>query len=172
MRRKFNLRRSTCFMIGAVGAVMNLLTGILMIAGVGPAMYAQTAAFVFFGGMILLLAVTEKGPDNKTRRLKLLLIFILGILGLLRLPLLDLAEVFVLPLVAVMYLQSRDWPWVLGLFVAEVGYGVVRTLALVPEFVGGNALLAEGIAVIVVGLVRGAAILRMRTASLPARPSA
>lgn len=172
MRRKFNLRRRTCFSIGVVGAVMNLLAGVLMVTGVGPAMYAHTAAFVFFGGMLLLLAVTEKGNDNKTRRLKLLLLFILGLLGLLRLPLLDLAEVFMLLLAAVMYLESRDWPWVLGLFVAEVGYGVVRTLALVPDFVGGNALLVEGIAVIVVGLVRGAVILRMRAVSLPARPPA
>lgn len=170
MRRKLKLKKSLCFAIGVAGAVVNLLAGGLMLAGVGPALYAQTAGFVLFGTMILLLGVAEKGADNRLRRIKLLLLFFVWVVALLRLPLLDLVEAAVLPLVAVMYRGNRRWDTLLIVFLllCELAYAGLRTLALVPAYVGGNPLLAVGVATLVVGVGRGLAMLRLRAVALAA----
>jgi hypothetical protein len=164
VRIKLKLRKTTCFVIGTAGAGLNLLAGGLMLAGVGPAQYAQTGVFVLFGGMLLLLGAAEKGPGNKLRRVRLLLLFFAWMLALPRLPLLDLIEMAVLPLVAITYKtgEVKDGLLVGFLILCEVAAAGARTLALVPAYVGGAPVLAVGAANLTVGFARGLAMLRLR----------
>ena len=159
MRLK-RLKKSTCFAFGAAGALLSLLGGVLMALGIGAAQYAHTGALVLMGGTLLLLATFEKGPQNKPRRVRLLLLFFLLLLANLRLPPLDFLEVPVLPLLALLYGQKGDGRLVLPLLVLEFALALLRTLAITGRL-GGQPLLVVGLALAATAVLRFAALLRL-----------
>lgn len=158
------LRITTCFGIAIAGAVCDALAGGLMLAGVGQALYAHTAAFVLYGAVLLFLGVVEKGPEKKGRRVRLLGLFFMLLLANLGLPLLDWLEAPVLPLLLVMYWRAGGSrmaggaPVLALLVLAELAAGLTRSLAIMPGALGASPLLVEGGVILAVGLVRGLAM--------------
>lgn len=158
--KKIHLKDSTCLAFGMAGALCNLLTAALMLAGVGPAMYARTAAFVLYGAMLLVLAVLQKGDAFKATRAKLMGLFFLLMLGWPQLPLLDLGEALALPLFFAMLRHKGDGGWLAALALAEAQYAVLRTLGITSAF-GPHRILVLGASLAAAGLVRGAALARL-----------
>lgn len=152
--KRIRLKKTTCFGLGLAAACVTLLGGILMVVGVGQAQYAHTGSLVLGGAMLLFLGVYEKGPENKGRRTKLLLLFFALIIAFLRLPPLDLLEVLVLPCLLAMYGQRGDGGWMALLLAGEIASGAARTLALTSLF-GSHGLVVVGGALVFTGLTRG-----------------
>ena len=134
--------------------------GLLMAFGVGAAQYAHTAALVFSGAMLLLLATLEKGPEKKPLRVRLLVLFFLLLFANLRLPPLDFLEAAVIPLTAAMYGRKSDKPLVLALLGFELGLALLRTLA-VTGYLGAHALKVVGSVLAATAILRFAALLRL-----------
>jgi len=154
--KKRLVQKKTCFLLGVFGAVLLLAAGLLMVLSRGPAQLLQMASFALTGGMLLFLAVQERGPNKTSRRTKWFGLFLLLLAGYLGLPLLDLAEIPVLPLMLVMVWQKRHVPLLVGLLLAEVAFGALRTLAITP-LLGPTPALWVGIGMMVLGAVRGLA---------------
>lgn len=157
-RRK--IRRSTCFMLGIVGAAVTFAAGVLRALGTGPAALPDAAGIALCGGMLLFLAAAERGPENKGRRIWLMVLFLLLLLSYLRLPPLDLLEAPVVVCAAALYRQKSDGPLLWGLGAADAAFAVARMLERVgylpwdlPWLVG--ALMAA------VAVLRGAVLLRL-----------
>lgn len=174
-KKKLRLKRSTCAVVGVVGALATIGDGILKLLNVGGysylewatrsggAQYASTLALVFYGAMLLLLAVVvEKGPDNKRRRLGLLGLFLLLLVSYMGLPPLDVLEAPVLPLLLVMYHRRGDAPFIAAAALFEVAFAVLRLMLIAPSFAAGSQLLVAGWTAIAIGLVRGVLLLRLR----------
>ncbi len=160
MVRLKRLKKSTCAALGLAGAALAALGGVLMALNVGAARYAATGTLVLCGGMLLLLATMERGEDKKTRRIRLLVLFFLLVLANLRLPPLDILEVAVLPLLALLYAQKGDGPLVVLLAVAELALAVLRTLAITP-LLGAQPLRVVGAVLVCVAVLRFAVLWRL-----------
>lgn len=171
--KRIRLKKTTCFGFGIAAACMTMLTGILMLAGVGEAQYAQTASLVLGGGMLLFLGVYEKGDANRKLRTKLLALFFALVIAFLRLPPLDWLEVLVLPCLLALYGdKARGYRgWMVLLIMAEILSAAVRTLILTSLF-GAYALQAMGGALVVTGLVRAVVLLGLfrQAAEVPTAP--
>lgn len=157
------IKPKTCATLGIIGALAGVLAGALMAAGLSQAAFARMAAFIFYGVMILFLAVWEKGPEKRGLRLRLFLLFVALLISWFDLPLLCPAlEALVLPLFALLYrgegIQSRFF----ALVALEVVYLAIRTIAIMPVF-GGHTLQVMGIALIAVSVARFATLVFLRT---------
>lgn len=161
MKKRLSFKRSTCYAIGVAGGVVGIIGGGLMAAGFGKAQYTHTAVLVLLGAMLLLLAIQEKGPENRTKRTQYLLLVFALIIGNLRLPPLDLFEVLVLPLALLMNRQKGDGPYIAVLAVFEAAYAVVRYLDWMNRL-GPDSLRVVGVVWIALSLVRGLVLLRER----------
>lgn len=155
--KKRILQKKTCFAAGLAGAVAGLACGVLQAAGTGPAEFLWRLAFVLYGLMLLFLAGTERGVQNKTRCVWLLLLFLALLVSYFNLPLLCPAlEAVVLPLLGRMYWlengKSRTPWWVL--VVCEAVYLVVRTVMIMPSYEAVAALWV-GVALALVSAARG-----------------
>lgn len=150
---KRKIQKTTGFGLGVAAAVVMLLGGALMVADFGAALYAQNAAFALFAAMLLFLAVVERRAENRGRRTRLFLLFVLLVLASLRLPLLDIVEIFVLPGMALMYREKGDGGPLAVLAGCEVLYAAARLLALTSLF-GTAPLRVLGGFVLLAGLAR------------------
>lgn len=167
--KKKRLQKKTCFALGIGGAALWLAAGVMVAANIGPANFVQMACLALTGAMLLFLATLEKGQAGKGRRVKLLLLFLALLAAYLRLWPMDLLEVLVIPLMLTMYRKKGDAPFIVVAWVAEAGMATVRTLALTP-LLGASPQLPVGLAMVVLGLVRGLLLARAYRAAAAEPP--
>ncbi len=159
--KKKRLQKSSCFLMGLIGAAVGTLAGILMLLKVGEAALFSTVSLVMIGAMLLFLALAEQGPLQKAKRAKLLVLFFLVVLAYPNLPLLSpLAEALVMPLAGILYWRrTQDFPaWVI-LLLSEIGYAACKTLALWEGW-QTHSLLLNGAGLVFVSLTRFFLLLR------------
>ncbi len=130
--KKKRLLKSSCFMMGWIGATVGILAGLLSLLGFGEAFLLRSISLVMLGAMLLFLALAEQGALQQKKRRKLLLLFFLVVLAYPNLPLLSpFAELIVLPLAALLYWRrSQDFPLWLFLSISEILFAACKTLAL------------------------------------------
>lgn len=167
MRR---FKRSTAFALGLAGAGINLVGGVLMACGFGAAGYTKMAALALYGAMLLVLALLEKGQDKRTLRTILLVLFFVLLASNLGLPLLDILEAAVLPLVLVLYRSRGDGPVMALLILFELFLAAVRTLSITPVL-GTQPLRVWGVALAATAVVRGLALARLQRRAAAAAQS-
>ncbi len=169
MKRRI-VQPKNCFALGLAGAACSLAAGVMMAILVSPAVFFRFTAMAFTGIMLLFLATTEKGDDKRSRRIKLLLLFVALLISYLDLPLLcPPLEALVLPLLGIMYREKgnrTDLSAILLLSVLELAYAVIRTLALTP-LLGPSPLPYQimGITLALVAVARGWLLFRLYRAA-------
>ncbi len=144
--KKKRLLKSTCFMMGLIGATVGALCGLLVAFGLGQALLFRSISLVMQGAMVLFLALAEQGTPQKTKRAKLLALFFLVVLAYPDLPLLSpVAELLVLPLATLLYGRRKEdgLLWVL-LLLAELLFASCKTLALFGNLQAYALLLTGG----------------------------
>ena len=153
MKRKF-LERRTCFLMGTCGALCYFAAGALLLAGAGLLSYLLLAGFALEGGMLLFLALAEKGGDGLPKRKRLMLIFF-SLLASIILPaaVAPLFAALIMPAAAHLYMdKKKDAPLWLCLLAAEAAYAAFCVAAVLrgenglPPVVMGLALLFVGAA--------------------------
>ncbi len=158
MRRR-RIPKTVCFGLGMAGAGMSMIAGLLMAVSFGQMELAHWAAFGFTGAMLLFLAAAERGEAQMARRLKLVGLFAMLLVSYFRLPPLDMLEIPVLPLLALLYWQKGDGPVWACLWVAEALVLALRYLGYAKLF-GGYALPVMGVSLVLVGAARLVVLLR------------
>ena len=153
MKRKF-LERRTCFLMGMCGALCYFAAGAFLLADVGPLSYLLLAGFALEGGMLLFLALAEKGGAGLARRKRLMLMFF-SLLASIILPAVvaPLFAAVVMPAVAYLYMdKKKDAPLWFCLLAAEAVYAA---LCIVAALRGeGLPSVAMGLALLFVGAAR------------------
>lgn len=156
------LSKSACYALGVAGAAMGLAAGTLMAMGLGAAAWLRAASFALIGAMLLFLASSYAGADNKRLRTRLLLLFFLLLVSFFNLPLLcPPLEAIVLPLLLRWVGDESDRPWWWLLVGTEALYAIARTVALAGSLLP-YVLLINGTCLALVSLVRGGLIIRVR----------
>lgn len=149
------IQKKTCFKMGLAGAVAGFIAGGMMALRLGESTFVRMASFALYGAMLLFLSATEGGDENRSRRTRLLLLFLALLISYFELPLLcPLLGALVLPGLAFLYRQPGGrplafWP----LVVCEAANVVVNSLMIMPSY-AKISLLARGIALMVVSLLR------------------
>lgn len=149
--------------MGIVGAFAGVVAGALMVTGLPAAQIFRAAAFVLYGLMLLFLATTGKGPERRTFRGKLLLLFFALLVSYFDLPILcPVLEAIVLPLFSLLYRTPQMQVRWLLLVLFEALYMVVRTLAITPIF-GSYTVPLLGAVLIILSLVRFVMLVYVRS---------
>ncbi len=157
---KRRIPKTVCFGLGMAGAGMSMIAGLLMAAAFGQMQFAHWAAFGLTGAMLLFLAVDARGSDHTARRLKLVGLFVMLLIAYFRLPPLDMLEIPVLPLLALMYWQKGDGPVWACLWAGEGLVLAARYLSYAKLF-GAYALPVMGVSLVLAGIARMLALLRL-----------
>ncbi len=152
--KKKVLQQKTCFMMGLIAVVASAVAAVLILFTAGAARLPLSIAFVMNGAMLLFLALSMKGPENKSQRAKLLGLFFMLLVSSFGLPLFCPAlEMLVIPLLGVLYYRLGDRFRLMGLCLAELCYALCRTLALTSALRAHTALMV-GLSLLVVAAMR------------------
>lgn len=166
---KRRVRKTSCFALGVAGSVITAGAGGLVAAGQGAASYLRIAGFVLFGAMLLFLAAAERGDDKKTVRIKLIALFLGWMVAWFPLPPLEGLFGCLIPVIFTGWYRRGALPglWVAQL-VAELAYGVIITLAIMPWFGAWHNLIVGG-SLLLAGLLRAGmlAVLYRQAAAAP-----